>query len=137
MRVLITGDRFWACRDLATAILRRLIQRYGPDLVIVHGGGCGVDQSFDTACHELGIKVEAHPVNHEWVRHGNMERPLRNAAMVAAGADLCIAFHRDLAQSRGTKDCARQAIAAGIPTYLVDSEQARPQRLREDDARLR
>jgi hypothetical protein len=36
----------------------------------------------------------------------------------------------------GTKDCRRQAIEAGIPTYLIDSEEARPKRLRADDPRL-
>jgi hypothetical protein len=63
--------------------------------------------------------------------------PTRNAEMVAAGAEMCIAFHRRLAWSRGTKDCVRRAIAAEIPTYLIDSEQARPRRLRAGDARLR
>jgi hypothetical protein len=137
MRILVTGDRFWVCRDLATDILRRLIERYGHDVVIVHSGGCGVDQSFEVACRDLGINVESHPVNHEWVRLGKMERPARNAKMVAAGADLCIAIHRDISASTGTKDCARQAIEAGIPTYVVESEKGRPERLRADDARLR
>jgi hypothetical protein len=50
---------------------------------------------------------------------------------------MCVAFHGFLAQSRGTKDCVRQAITAGISTYLLDSEKARPQRIQVDDARLR
>jgi ABC-type sugar transport system substrate-binding protein len=49
--------------------------------------------------------------------------------MVAAGATLAIAVHRDLAGSRGTKDCVRRAIAAGIPVYLIDSEDVRPRRI--------
>jgi hypothetical protein len=57
--------------------------------------------------------------------------------MVAAGAGMCVVFHRNLAWSRGTKDCARRAIKAGILTYLIGSEEARPQRLRAGDARLR
>jgi hypothetical protein len=47
---------------------------------------------------------------------------IRNAEMVAAGAGMCVAFHRFLRQSRGTKDCVRRAIEVGIPTYLIDSE---------------
>ena len=43
--------------------------------------------------------------------------PIRNAEMVALGAEMCLAFHRAIAASRGTKDCARRALAAGIPTY--------------------
>jgi hypothetical protein len=56
--------------------------------------------------------------------------------MVDAGAGMCLAFHRYLANSKGTRDCARRAIAAGIPTYLIDSDRARPRRLRAGDARL-
>jgi hypothetical protein len=56
--------------------------------------------------------------------------------MVAAGAEMCIAFHRFQTGSTGTKDCARQAIEAGIPKYLIDSEAAEPRRLRAGDGRL-
>jgi hypothetical protein len=56
--------------------------------------------------------------------------------MVDAGAGVCIAVHRFLMNSKGTKDCARQAIEAGIPTYLIDSDEAKPKRLLADDPRL-
>ena len=51
-------------------------------------------------------------------------------------AGLCIAVPRFLPGSKGTKDCARRAIAAGIPTYLIDSERAVTKRLKADDPRL-
>jgi hypothetical protein len=95
MRIIITGDRFWACHKLAANILHRLVKRYGPDIVIVHGGATGVDESFETACKGLGIKAKAHPVSdEEWRRLGKRAGPLRNGRMVADGADLCIAVHR-------------------------------------------
>jgi len=56
--------------------------------------------------------------------------------MVQAGADLCIAVHKFVMNSEGTKGCARQAIEAGIPTYLIDSQKAVPKRLRAEDPRL-
>jgi hypothetical protein len=56
--------------------------------------------------------------------------------MVDAGAGLCLALHRYLANSKGTRDRARRAIAAGLPTHLIDSERAQPRRLRAGDARL-
>ena len=56
--------------------------------------------------------------------------------MVAAGAGLCIAVHRYVFNSKGTKDCANQAIAAGIPTYLIDGDEGKPKRLRKGDPRL-
>ena len=44
---------------------------------------------------------------------------------------------RRLTGSRGTKDCVRRAIEAGIPCYLIDSEAAERRQLREADGRLR
>ena len=134
MRILITGDRFWACHDLARSVLQRVIDRHGPEITIIHGGGTGVDESFGRAARALGLVVEPHLA--DWYSLGNMAGPARNAAMVKAGADLCIAVHSSLATSKGTKHCARQAIAAGIPTYLVVADDGVPRRLCSDDPRL-
>ncbi|WP_240911383.1 hypothetical protein [Paludisphaera soli] len=49
---------------------------------------------------------------------------------------MCLAFQRDLAASKGTKDCVRRAIATGIPTYLVEDDRAEPVRVRPGDRRL-
>jgi hypothetical protein len=88
-RILVCGDRRWENRTLAREIVRRLVERYGQDIVIVHGGGCGVDQAFSVACQELGVQAEAHPVTDDWVRRfGAQERTLRNKAMVELGANL-------------------------------------------------
>ena len=59
-------------------------------------------------------------------------RGLRNREMVEAGADLCIALHRSIETSKGTKDCVGQAVAAGIPVYLVEDERAIPRRVQAD-----
>jgi hypothetical protein len=150
MRVIVTGDRRWYDPDLAEQVVKRLLARYGRDLVIVHGAATGIDASFADACDDLGVQHEPHPAR--WkdlkaagavIKYDRRKHPYnanagpeRNAEMVAAGADLCVAFHRFLAGSKGTKDCVRRAIVAGIPTYLIDSEQAEPRRLRADDGRL-
>jgi hypothetical protein len=134
MRILVAGDRYWQCNELAAGIIRRLVARYGPDIVIVHGDATGVDESFDMAARGLGVATEPHPA--DWDRFGRMAGPLRNEAMFKAGAELCIVVHRFLPGSKGTRDCARKTIAAGIPTYLVDSAKAMPKRLRGDDPRL-
>ena len=134
MRIIVTGDRFWACHQLAAGIIRRLVERYGPGIVIVHGGATGVDESFSTAAKGHGVAVEAHPA--DWDRLGKRAGPIRNGEMVRAGAGLCLAVHRFLMNSKGTKDCARQAIEVGIPTYLIDSEKAVPRRLLADDSRF-
>jgi hypothetical protein len=68
MRMLVLGDRCLECRELATTILRRLLARYGPDIVIIHGGESGVDESFSAACQELGLTTEVRLAN--WHRTG-------------------------------------------------------------------
>jgi hypothetical protein len=57
--------------------------------------------------------------------------------MVQSGIDLCVAFHRSLATSKVTKDCVRQALAAGIPVYLVEDEKGIPRRVKTGDERLK
>jgi hypothetical protein len=135
MRVIVTGDRFWFRHRLAAQVLGRLVAQDGPDLVIVHGNETGVAESFATAAPGLGVAAEAHPA--EWDRLGERAGPIRNQEMVDAGAARCLAFHRAISASKSTKGCCRQAIQAGIPTYLIDSAKGVPRRLRADDPRLR
>ena len=80
MRIVIGGETSWRCDDLAAAILRRLIARYGPGLVIAHLGRCGVDQSFSLACHALGTAIDYRPIEFGRVgdfayEHREMFRP--------------------------------------------------------------
>jgi YspA, cpYpsA-related SLOG family len=113
MRILLTGDRFWDCRRLAADFLRRLVLRYGTDIVIVQGGAPGVDNAFSTACREAGLTAEVHLA--DWKGLANVAEPARNREMVESGPDMCIAFHRSITTSKRTKDCVRQALAAAIP----------------------
>jgi hypothetical protein len=150
MRIIVTGDRNWYAPDLAEGILNRLILRLWPGFVIVHGGATGIDRSFAEACGELGVEQEAHPARWDELDHPEAvlrydtrnrpynanAGPIRNQAMVDAGAAMSLAFHRAISASKGTRDCVRRAIAAGIPTYLIDTERAEPKRLRGGDARL-
>jgi len=45
MRILVTGDRFWFDPPIAASIVRRLVERCGSDITIVHGGATGVDEA--------------------------------------------------------------------------------------------
>jgi hypothetical protein len=95
----------------------RCLRLSGRDIVIINGDAPGVDWAFSRACTRLGVATEVHSA--DWHTLGNITGPARNREMVQAGADLCVALHRDLAASKGTKDCVRQALAAGIPVYLI------------------
>ena len=63
-------------------------------------------------------------------------RARRNEYMVRMGAGLCLTVHRSIASSRGTKGYARLVIGFDIPTWPIDSDEARPVRLVAGDARL-
>jgi hypothetical protein len=132
-RVLVTGSRDWAPVALVESILTRLQARHGERLLIVHGDcPSGVDAVFRRACEAMGIGEQRYPA--AWEIQGKAAGPIRNTAMVRAGADVCLAFSQDIRKSRGTRDCAGKAIRVGIPTWLVAEDRGpdtRPVRLEE------
>src|SRR4051812_10496453 len=115
MRIIVTGDRHWHAVELAEQVINRLLLRYGPGFVIVHGAASGIDRSFAEARGEIGIDQETHAARWEEldhpeavIRYDKRTRPynanagpIRNAEMVAAGAKMCLAFHRAISSSKG------------------------------------
>ena len=94
MRVIVTGDRNWTAPELAEEVLNRLLARYGPNLVIVHGAATGIDRSFAEACGDLGIEQEAHPARWEVldrpeavIRYDKRNRPYNANAGPIRNAD--------------------------------------------------
>jgi hypothetical protein len=130
-RVLVTGSRDWAPVTLIESILTRLKARHGSALIVAHGAcPTGIDVTFRRACETMGIGEQRYPA--AWETQGKAAGPIRNTAMVQAGADVCLAFSRKLTESRGTSDCVRKAISAGIPVWLVDRDdgpETKPKRL--------
>ncbi|WP_406693502.1 DUF2493 domain-containing protein [Singulisphaera sp. Ch08] len=129
IRVLVTGDREWACLGIAEEIVTRLASRYGPELVIVHGGAKGVDLSFELAAREQDLATEVHEA--DWKKHGRKAAAISSQEMVDLGAELAIAVHRNLAGSRETSDRVRRCLEAGIPVWLIDSEEVKPRRVKQ------
>jgi hypothetical protein len=52
--------------------------------------------------------------------------------MVDRGASLCVAVHRHILDSKGTRDCVIRAAAAGIPVWLLQDDTGVPKRLTGD-----
>lgn len=116
-RILITGSRTWTDTARIRAVLMWCRRTY-PDAVLVHGDCRGADRIAAGIWTSWGLPTEAHPA--DWHTHGRAAGPMRNHRMVAAGADLCLAFLRD--SSRGATHCAAER--AGIPTFRIRMEAA-------------
>jgi hypothetical protein len=135
MRIIVTGDRFWDCRTLAIRTLDLFVHEHGrKNIVIIHGVAGGVDSAFSGACVLARVQHEPYPPDRDQL--GKQAGRRRNREMVASGADLCLAVHSYLLSSKGTRDCCLQAMNAGIPAYLISSDDGTPKRLHRDDPRL-
>lgn len=117
-RILITGSRDWQDEiEIMSAIADVASPPDGWTLV---SGACpnGADAIGEAFAKGLGLTVERHPA--DWARHGKRAGFVRNAEMVALGADVCLAFIRN--SSKGASMTADLAERAGIPTRRFRSE---------------
>lgn len=116
-RILVTGSRDWQNPDQVRAVLATALFQHMP-AVIVHGAcpsGPDAVASWWIRQHRmLGLTEERHPA--DWEAHGKAAGPRRNAQMVAAGADVVLAFIRN--GSRGASHTVALARRAGIPVRL-------------------
>ncbi|MFL5911235.1 MAG: DUF2493 domain-containing protein [Gaiellaceae bacterium] len=112
-RILVTGSRNWPDLHAVYRALREAVHDQDWDDVVIVHGGCptGADQFAARWAALVGVKQEVYRA--DWATHGRAAGPLRNRRMVAAGADLCLAF--PLRESRGTRGCMALARSAGIP----------------------
>ena len=111
-RVLVTGSRTWTD---ATTIRDALASVWGHGDAVLVSGGCphGADHLAEAYWTHWGGRVERHPA--DWDRDGRGAGFARNADVVAAGADVCLAFIRN--RSAGASHTAALAEAAAIPTH--------------------
>lgn len=119
MKVLITGDRTWKqeYRKPLKEVFEELQEAREPIEIIVGDCPTGVDDAVRTAAGEAKIKCRVFAA--DWQTHGKAAGPIRNKQMVEQKPDLCIACHSDYQNSKGTKNCASQAIKAGITTVMI------------------
>jgi YspA, cpYpsA-related SLOG family len=114
MRVLICGDRNW--NNLA--VIERVLSEYVPEVsIIIEGEARGADTLGRIAAIKLGISVLRVPA--KWDKYGKGAGPIRNQEMLEFRPDIVLAFHRDIENSRGTKDMVNRAMAANIPVRII------------------
>lgn len=118
MRILVTGSRDWEdSAAIDTAIQGVIGNQWGPHTVVHGDCPTGADRQADHWARYRGLEVETHPA--DW-SIGKRAGFVRNAEMVALGADVCLAFIK--ADSKGASMTARLAEEAGIPTRRFEVE---------------
>lgn len=135
IRIVVTGSRHWTeapGSNESNIIRNKLTQAVymsteiamgfsfhdrvtiAADVVIVHGGARGADAVADACARESGWRVEVFKA--DWEKFGHAAGPRRNTAMLAAGAELVLAFpFGDRRTSPGTWNCIDLAAVRGIP----------------------
>ena len=114
-KVLVTGDRTWEAKDIILKVLRDL----KPKLVI-QGGAHGAD-TLARMCAAL-LKIPSKEYMANWTKYGRAAGPLRNREMIdKEKPELVLAFHDNLAKSKGTKNMVMLANNRGVPVYLYNS----------------
>jgi sugar phosphate isomerase/epimerase len=119
-KVLFTGSRDWVNPEPVVRELdfqRKLAEADGATLVVIHGGGRGLDTVVDKLCAKRGIHRAR--VDALWDASGRSAGPIRNSVMVALEPQLGVAFHPALDTSTGTKDAVQKMRAAGISVIEV------------------
>lgn len=136
MRILITGSRYWHCRRAMIEMMHRMIEKHGAEnLTFVHGGDThGAENAMKGVCEDFKVSQEVHPV--DWTSTAEMPFSDRNNAMIKLGAEMCIVFTQDLKNTPNVKDLTTKAILHGIPTWLIDNDDAKPTKLKATDPRL-
>lgn len=115
MRLLVCGDRKWTDRDAIRARLGFLHDRPGLSAVI-HGAARGADRFAGEWARDNDIEV---PYPADWANLGRRAGMVRSAKMLAPGMpNAVLAFHDNIATSRGTKNMVDRAIRAGLPVTL-------------------
>lgn len=116
MKVLICGSRDWTDHHPVHARVNELPD----DAIVIEGEARGADLMARAAAERRGLFVARVPCNNvHWSKYGKSAGHKRNAAMLALGPDLVIAFQANgSAGTQGTIDRAREL---GIPVEVHTS----------------
>lgn len=120
MRVLVCGDRNWNDSSAVSAALFGWNALIGddPDYVVIEGGARGADAAGAEWAKNFATEHIQFPA--DWKQFGRAAGPIRNQQMLVEGKpDLVLAFHDDLASSKGTRHMVETAKRQGFPVYII------------------
>jgi len=109
LRIAFTGDREWT----NTQVVRRILESHPECTLWVLGDARGLDRIAGRICAATNLPHVIEKA--KWDEHVML-------AHLRAG-DIVYAFHPNIAESKGTANCARQAEARGLEVrYITGSE---------------
>ena len=132
MRILVCGDRNWTNHEL---ILNKLKEVAGKEneIILIHGCCQGADEisekvlwyakricgiCVDSTCYFNVVRFPA-----DWDKYGKAAGLIRNQQMIDEGKpDIVLAFHNNIAKSKGTMDMIKRANAAGVEVRIYADE---------------
>jgi hypothetical protein len=116
MNVLVCGDRNWDNKEAIMRQLRKIRETYDW-VVLIHGGARGADTLAAEAARELEFDaiIEC-PA--KWKSEGRPAGPKRNSRMLIFRPKRVLAFHENIAKSKGTKNMIELAKKNGIKVKL-------------------
>jgi hypothetical protein len=113
MKVLICGDREW----LNAKKIADRVKKLPAGTTVIHGACRGADRIAGNAAFNHGLTVREFPA--QWKRYGLAAGPIRNQRMLDENPDLVIAFHSNLAESRGTANMLKKAKEKGVEIEII------------------
>lgn len=130
--ILVCGDRRWKCESTICTSLKEIwnegeqtqferTAKQGGYKRLIHGDCYGADKMAGRLGKEIGFEVEAYPA--DWDTYGRAAGPIRNRQMITEEqVDLIVAFHDDIAHSKGTRDMISAGLKKKIPVILISSD---------------
>lgn len=110
-RILICGDRNY--QDWIK--VQEYLDTISRTTIIIHGGAKGADSLAGNLATSLKMKVIKFSA--DWDKYGKAAGVLRNQQMLDEGhPDLVVYFHKDIENSKGTRDMLKRATDSGIRT---------------------
>ena len=117
LRIIFCGSRDWEDQSYILTVMQALKDNLG-EFVVIEGEARGADKMARWVAENMCyLPVVGYPAN--WELFGKAAGPIRNEQMLRDGkADAVVAFHDDLASSKGTKHMVEFARMMGKPVWV-------------------
>lgn len=122
-RVLACGDRHWGMikpvqRQIEAAFDYCTMMQY--KMRLIHGAAPGADEIAGFMGQRYKVEVTPHPA--EWSTYGHKAGMIRNKVMLHERPHIVLAFHNNLAASKGTADMVQIALADKRPVFRIAAD---------------